>query len=224
MLRHFLDLLLPTYCVGCKLEGTALCQDCYNLIRLPDATRCPFCETETPAGRACPQHQEHALAGCLSCGYYHDPILQAAIKQFKYHYHEELANPLSNHLARVISRFHTIIPEAQAVIPIPLSGRKQRSRGFNQALPLAQAVAKTLNIPTMTDLLVRTRHTHPQAKLSDEKRRASMTNAFRAVTKINGSILLVDDVLTTGATMEAAAQALKAAGAASVFGIVLARG
>lgn len=226
VLNQLIDLVLPKFCVGCVNEGTWLCDNCASLIQIPREQHCPFCEVVTAAGRTCEEHHSAALSGCLAAGYYHDPLLRDALHRYKYEFAEDLAPTLAAHLARMAQKFHTVFPRRALIIPLPLTATKLRERGFNQTLALATAIANTLSLPLAT-ILIRTRDATPQAQLAPDARRTNLTNAF-AVTDTNPvrgqSILLVDDVLTTGTTMEAAATVLKFAGANEIFGLVLARG
>lgn len=225
--QNILDLVLPRFCVGCLSEGTWLCNTCLGIIQIPREQRCPFCETVTPAGRSCDDHQGSALSGCLALGYYHDPILRDALHRYKYEYAEELAAPLTNHFGRMAEKFHATLPAKAIIVPIPLSTSKLRERGFNQTIPLAATVANTLALSIVPTAIERTRNTPPQAQLSNAERANNLNGAFRVNHPNiihNRTILLIDDVLSTGATMEAAARVLKAAGANAIFGLVLARG
>lgn len=223
---QLIDLVLPKFCVGCQTEGAWLCDNCTSLIQIPREQHCPFCEIVTQAGRTCENHTYAALSGCLAAGYYHDPLLRDALHRYKYEFAEDIAPILSAHLGRMAQKFHTVFPRHALVIPLPLAPTKLRERGFNQTLPLATAVAHVLSLPLSTTL-IRIRHGTPQAQLVTEARKTNLTNAF-AVTDPsaikNHTVLLIDDVLTTGTTMEAAATALKVAGANDIFGLVLARG
>ena len=118
---------------------------------------------------------------------------------------------------------------ADIVIPMPLHASRQRERGYNQAEALARAFANLQGLRLRSDLLERTRATEAQTRLSREERRRNVAGAFAltspaAAATISGKhILLVDDVTTTGSTLDAAAEPLRAAGAASVWGLAFAR-
>jgi ComF family protein len=113
---------------------------------------------------------------------------------------------------------------ADVIASVPLHPRRLRDRGYNQAHLLAQAVAEGLGLPIATDALARVRPTPQQIAAGRPDRRANVANAFLAAPDVGGlRILLVDDVCTTGATLEACADALRAAGAAKVAGLVFAR-
>ena len=109
-----------------------------------------------------------------------------------------------------------------AVVPVPLHWTRKWSRGFNQSLILAKAVSKTLGIPVLSALR-RTKRTKDQTKLSREARLANVRGAFRAVCKVKGrKVLLLDDVTTTGATLEECRRVLTQAGAAEISAAVVA--
>jgi ComF family protein len=222
-----LDFVLPRECVGCEGEGTWVCQSCTGLVRTPSDFRCPFCTAKTPRGRTCDTHRNAALESCLPCGFYHDPILQGMIRRLKYGFTEELSTPLATLAARMAQKFRTLLPPKALVIPIPLSKTKFRQRGFNQTLPIATAVALTLGFPLLPNALIRVKNSLPQARLQDAARRTNMADAFvvsESETIKQRNILLIDDVATTGTTLEAAARPLKNAGATSISALVLARG
>lgn len=110
------------------------------------------------------------------------------------------------------------------LIPLPLHAQRLKERGFNQALEIARPLARNLRLPLETNLLQRTRDTEHQARLSEKARHRNMRKAFVAHGDLSGQhIALVDDVMTTGASLDAAARALKQAGAARVDCWVLAR-
>jgi ComF family protein len=154
-----------------------------------------------------------------------------AIHTYKYRFIATLAQPLGTWLANRVSEIDLPLPDLY--IPVPLHPRRLRFRGFNQSALLAQALADTLTpgsvLPVLQDHLIRTRFTKPQMKTSSrEERLGNLKNAFAisetSTASIHGkAVWLIDDIATTGTTLEECARALKAAGAKSVFGIVLAR-
>ena len=110
------------------------------------------------------------------------------------------------------------------VVPVPLAPSRERQRGYNQARLLAAEVARRLDLPLDTGVLIRLRDTPPQTSLPRARRLQNVRGAFRALRKLSGArILLVDDVTTTGATIEAAARALRRRGAVWVGALALAR-
>jgi ComF family protein len=109
------------------------------------------------------------------------------------------------------------------LIPVPLGARRARERGYNQSERIAAALGRRLGLPVRTDLLRRTRETRTQTALTPEARRANLAGAFAGEDARGLALVLVDDVFTTGATLVAAAETLRAAGAASVDGVTFAR-
>ncbi|MBI4280618.1 ComF family protein [Candidatus Uhrbacteria bacterium] len=225
--QFILDLVLPRFCVGCSVEGSWFCANCSSRLVPAVNFTCAFCSEASPAGRPCHKHRAAALDQLVSAGYYHDPILRAAIQRFKYHGAQELARPLGQFLIRTTQTFAALFPREALVIPVPLHWQRKNERGFNQTELLAKIVSASLRTPLRSDLLVRFSSADPQVQLSDPERRRNLCDAFavtdpRAVE--NQSIILVDDVSTTGATLEIAARVLKNAGAKQVIGLALARG
>lgn len=211
-----------------KLRGASrwLCMSCRERIE-PLRPTCVECGTPAPTGRTCYDCLRITpLAGVVAVGPYRDPILRAAIHQLKFSGVRALAEPLADLLApRVIAAG---IASGAVLVPLPLHRRRERARGFNQAHLLASELSRILNLPVV-HLLVRRRAASPQTSLrgSPQVRRRNVTGAFSANGDVDLStcdrLILVDDVLTTGATLDEAAHVLAAAGAREVWAAVLAR-
>jgi len=148
--------------------------------------------------------------------------LREALHAFKFAGRRALARPLGDLAAE---QCVASLPDGiDALIPVPLARERERERGFNQATLLARRIGRWLDVPTRPGWLARTRSTRPQSDLSAAERRANVRGAFRASDHVAGRhLLLVDDVLTTGATLHACARALRAAGARRVGGLTVAR-
>ena len=150
-------------------------------------------------------------------------IIRQAIHQLKYRNLRALALPL----ARLLQDYLAANPlPGEVLVPVPLHQKRLRERGYNQSSLLVRELGKLTNLAVVDDCLVRQRHTPPQAKtLAVAERRSNVNNAFicRDRRLQDGHVLLIDDVSTSGATIDACAAALKSAGAASVWGLVLAR-
>lgn len=212
-----------------------LCASCRERIA-PDRPACVVCGKDSPTGLTHPRcGPKTALTGVLAVGRYADPVLQAAIKHLKFHGVRALAEPLGGLLARRITAIGlTGHGQTTVLIPLPLHPRRERWRGFNQARLLAVAAGRRLGLP-VTDTLVRTRATSPQTTILESPRirrqnvagafavRRPLSNLPQVISSIQRAVL-VDDVLTTGATMAEAASVLRAAGAADVWAAVVARG
>ena len=143
---------------------------------------------------------------------------KAALYRFKYQNKREYADVFAKEMAK---RYGDWIKQKriQAIVPVPLHKRRRKKRGFNQAEVLAKELGRELGIPVLTNLLIRVRDTRPQKELNEAERKNNLKRAF----KISGSIvqlnyiLLLDDIYTTGSTLDAAAAALLAAGAREVY-------
>jgi ComF family protein len=161
------------------------------------------------------------IDGIRSVFLYQGTVRQA-ILQLKYKHLKTMATPLAQLLAEFLSS-HPL--KGDVLIPVPLHPRRLRERGYNQASLLALELGKLISLPVVEDTLVRVRDAVPQARTGSAiERRRNVQDAFACHKGLEGrQILLVDDVCTTGATLDACASALKAAGATSVWALTLAR-
>lgn len=180
-------------------------------------------------GRAAPGGVTHErcrrrtpLDALVSPYHYADPLMRSLIKEYKYHGAAEIGRILSGLAAVGARSLFTLLPAGAAIVAMPLHGSRERWRGFNQTAVLAQAVAAALGAKTSAPL-VRARRTEEQAQLDIGEREKNCGRAFKCA-KIVGEAVLVDDVVTSGATLRAAALAMKKAGASKVTGFALAHG
>jgi ComF family protein len=226
--KFFLDLLFPIECLGCSKEGEYICEPCFHSI--PTGWNfCLFCRRPSLEGRLCLMCvPRHAIDRVFIAGDYNSKTLKNAIRALKYSYVEDLKKPLGKFLIqhlqyqKVFFEHHDIV-----IVPMPLSKTRFRERGFNQAELLAREVAEYLRLPLLTSALLRARHTDAQVGLTEDERRENIAGAFKVKSfeeVKDKSVLLIDDVATTGATLEEAAKVLKNAGAKEVWGAVLAKG
>ena len=147
--------------------------------------------------------------------------LRVAIHAFKYQHRLELADRFGTTLNDYLLTFP--LP-TDTIIAVPLHADRARTRGYNQALLLAHALGARQNLPVWEDALTRTRATQSQTELDAAGRRQNVCAAFAATERVRGArVLLIDDVCTTGATMDACGAALYARGAKSVWGLAIAR-
>jgi ComF family protein len=243
---HF---VLPSWCSGCDQRlpwppaPLGLCAACRRALPLPPALRCRACgdaAVSRPGGWLCAscERRPPAFEGLLAAWSYQPPI-DEVIRRLKYGRLEFLAEDLAAGIAAAIREGKDFAGPAplpgerpcQAtdhdwVTPVPLHWRRRLARGYDQAALLARAVARELGLP-YRPFLVRARSTPPQVARSAAGRRDNVAGAFRcrlrSATALTGSsLLLVDDVATTGATLNAASLALKAGGAARVTAAVAA--
>ena len=205
-----LDLLFPPRCVGCGAWGSFLCSSCcVHLSHLP-----------TP-GAAC--QETHLFIDGIHSAYLMEGAVREAIHRLKYRNLRALARPLGRLLADYIEAAPLL---AEVIVPVPLHRRRLRERGYNQSALLAREMGRIVGLPLVEGCLARWRDTQAQARtLSAAERHSNVDGAFhcrdgRLATR---SIILIDDVYTTGATLDACAAALKESGAAAVWGLTLAR-
>ena len=236
--------LWPPRCLVCGEPGSGgrdLCGAC--AAALPwNRHACPTCAMPMPAAAAIPAR---AIAGgpavtpqappCCGACLQRAPPLDAARAAFVYafpldrllprfKFHRDLA--AGRLLVQAMSVAFRGLPRPDALLPVPLHRARLRSRGYDQALELARPLARALSIPLRADLLRRTRATAPQSRLDAGGRQRNLRGAFTAspgAAALPAHVVLVDDVMTTGATLHAAALALRHAGVARVEAWVCAR-
>jgi ComF family protein len=148
--------------------------------------------------------------------------MREAIHRLKYSNSQDLAAPLGE---MMVSYWREAPFPADVIVPVPLHTRRLRERGYNQAALLARELGKGVGLPVLERALIRVRYTSPQVDLNAEERKENVQGAFHCPTdRVAGkSVLLVDDVYTTGATLEACSLALKQRGVLTVWALTLAR-
>lgn len=217
--------LLPGACLACGDPAGAtdplicpLCQSRWRRLPMPQCGRCgqPLPGDDGPC-RFCSGWPE-ALARARSAVWLDDGVRQA-VHALKYGGWWRVAEPLAGAMRGLINTGC----EGAVLLPVPLAPSRARRRGYNQAERLARALGRTTGIPCDPGALTRTRSTSSQTALSPEARRANISGAFRARPLGGRRVILVDDVLTTGATLCEAALTLTAAGAGSVEAVTFAR-
>jgi ComF family protein len=229
LIQRLLNLLFPPRCAGCGAVGAFLCLRCLASVPFVNSRTCLFCHRPQVNGAACYdcRQQPSALVAAAALCYYAPPV-EAAIKRLKYKGGQVVAPTLAALVAN--HRLPTWLrPDAATLLlPVPLHPARERERGFNQAALLAAALAPHLDLPCDPHpaYLRRVRRTRPQVGLNHEQRRENVAGAFACdlVPAIHDAhIVLVDDVYTTGATMQDCARALREAGAARVYAFTIAR-
>ena len=229
-----LDVILPPICHIChsfipNAGRLHICQTCHDSLPLVSSPLCPVCGIPfigTGSDHRCssclnnPPHFDTARAHFL----YEGPI-RDLIHSFKYNRKTHLRNPLALLTLEGMSAF-LAGQKPHLIVPVPLHLSRLRQRGFNQAVLLGSAISHQLSLPMLPNALVRTRPTEPQIDLSAAQRRVNVKGAF-TVSKpdqvFGKRILLLDDVMTTGSTMDECAKELKKAGADVVISATIAR-
>lgn len=255
MWLFFLDLIFPIECLGCGREGMWICEPCFKEIKLKPKQYCLHCKKENSWGEFCsPCRVIYDLNGVWIAALYDEALVSRAIKSFKYNFASSLANDLSklliSHVDKILAQAKIVrsglslglerrifeqarnLPTAilnfqdNLIMPVPLSKKRLRWRGFNQAELLAQIVAQNYGLKLDSKSLVRIKHKKPQAKLNEIHRLANVKDCFawQGQNLNKRSVILIDDVVTTGATLNECAKILKQAGAGEVWGLVAAKG
>ncbi len=220
---HLLDLLLPPRCGGCRKVGSWLCECCKTKIRRLEEPLCRRCGVELPSARrecGC-RARLKSLTRLRSAVAYEGPV-EPAVHRFKYEGWRRLAGPLASLIAE---RLAVEGVAARWVVAVPLHPARLGQRGFNQAELLASELRRSLVLTSPPGELVRTRPTPPQVGRDRKRRFENVAGAFawRGCRLEGESILLIDDVATTGATLDACASALRTAGSGPVTGVSVAR-
>lgn len=230
-IKSFLfDLLFPVECAGCGATGTYLCTGCFAAIPLAESFTCPACGKPSFENAVCASCKKMtALTGLIAAASYDMKIVRRMIIALKYRFVKELAVPLARLLLKALARHNYALfyRKDLVMIPVPLSTRRERWRGFNQAREIAALLSQSLNIPLEEHALRRARSIMPQTETSSrEERFENIRGAFALAdaSRTEGKVaVLVDDVATTLATLSECARVLQKGGAKEVWGMVVAR-
>ncbi len=227
------DLLFPKKCVDCGMEGEWWCKEHRHFLDNDGIWRCPICKVENKTGATCACcKKESSLDGVISLTSFFDPSpLSELLHNYKYGFVKDIENLWQEIAGRskVFSKVNFFCQEKNYFVFIPLFPLRERWRGFNQAKDLAKIFviqAKEKNPEKefiVLDVLKRIRPTKQQAKLNKEQRLQNIKDAFVIKNNPPERIILVDDVFTTGATLQEAARICKIAGVKEVWALTLFR-
>lgn len=219
-----LDVLFPPRCVGCGRRGVDVCSTCLADVQPLGPRICPRCSRPSIEGRVCPACRTRPrTARAILAGFPFEGVIRAAILALKYRSQTRLADFLGSAL---LLPLQTRPLEVDVIVPVPLWPARRRERGFNQSELLARRAAHACGWPVDPTALVRLRDTPRQTELPARQRWINVSGAFAVGPHVDvrgRRVLLVDDVCTTGATIEACAKPLVEAGAAGVWALVIAR-
>lgn len=210
--KETLDYIFPKFCLGCKIEGYLVCLTC-----LENYERCI-----EPISTSFFNYNHIALAN-----YNESDLLGNIIYSLKYNFLEEMYFPIQYLFMSAFEKLN--IYDYDYIIPIPLHKKRFAERGFNQAKTISKALSSVINLPIL-DALSRIKHTKQQARLNRKDRLTNVLDAFELNRKLlseqikDKSVIVVDDVFTTGSTMKECVSVLLSAGAKNVLAITLAKG
>jgi len=226
-INFLLDFLFPKRCVNCGKVGNYICANCYSQIEFIEKPICPVCQRQAIGGKTHPGCKTPlGLDGLVVACRYRGPV-KFAISKVKYRWAYNIAAILIDLLISSFWKFD--FPHNTVLVPVPLHPRRKNWRGFNQAELIVESLSKKYKQPS-GELLKRIVETKTQVGLSKKERKANIKGAFSlnessGESKIRGgSFILVDDVYTSGATMQEAAKVFKRYGAKSVWGMAIALG
>lgn len=240
--NEILDILFPIHCLNCGIETTEkkknkwVCSDCIKKFIPHLSFYCPGCDARSISGNFCMNCKKfYPLDKLLYPFLYKDKKIERIIKALKYKFIKDSAGQiigLLNKYLEKISDKDGIDFNNHLIIPVPLTKRRLNWRGFNQTELIAQGVYEFLKsnyerVELNSQILKRTKRTIPQTELKLEERDKNVKNIFTCIDKqkiIKRKILIIDDIYTTGATMNECAKVLKKSGAKEVTGLVFAKG
>lgn len=230
-----LDFVYPQSCPICqkslKKDENQICEECRKTLAILPAPFCPYCRSFFEGNEAIIRHhticlnqpEDRRILAVRSLGRFDDQF-QKLIHRLKYGKKIPLGRQLAESLGQAVAKTE-VFTDCDLVIPVPLHRVRQRERGFNQSQVLAEGISEAINIPVLKGVLKRKKNTQDQTYLNAKQRAENVKNAF-VITKpemISGKkVILVDDVMTTGATLNECAGMLLAAGAKSVLAATLA--
>ena len=211
-----IDLLLPPACAGCGERGSILCGECIGAFRPPGSARNRFVAPDPAVvigGQLAVAISAFAYAGRL----------RRVMHRLKYTGASRVAEPLASCTAPALHRLMSISGPA-VLVPVPVSEARRRRRGYNQAALIVRMLASRAQM-AVAEPLARSRETQAQHRLNRAARARNLRGAFTVDARrpVPEEVILVDDILTTGATLDACAEVLLAAGARTVYGFAIAR-
>ncbi len=213
LINLLLDLFFPTYCINCKKRGTQLCIDCENILPYPDQ-----------------EDRENIFA----CFQYHEPIIKRLLHSLKYYKKKNIGLLLGGYMyARLIEEIAELRTFSEGagiiLVPVPITNKRLRERGYNQAELIAKGLMendKEKIFELGKNIIVKTKDTLPQARIKNRnKRLKNVVGCFNVQNSSlvkNRTVIVIDDVTTTGGTINEAIKVLKKAGAKKVVGFAIA--
>ncbi|OQY48540.1 MAG: hypothetical protein B6242_02035 [Anaerolineaceae bacterium 4572_78] len=226
ILEIILNLLFPPKCVGCKTYGSNFCAKCQEDIAFINAPLCHKCGYPHEVWKAtchkCAAYSLTFLDTIRSVAFFEGGSLRKAIHHFKYNNNQMLATDFAGLLTECYMNNQL---DSDVIVPVPLHKSRYKERGYNQSELLSSYLSELIERPIDNQTLIRHQKTVSQTTLSSKERKENVMQAFKCKgNALNGkSILLIDDVCTSGSTLEACAEALKLSGVHYVHALTIAR-
>jgi ComF family protein len=227
LISKILNTLYPSRCPSCGSESdvfnhSPICASCWSKIKRYTGPSCSICAMpfSSEYSRLCGQCMKKAppFSKVINFGLY-EGVLAEAINLLKFHDLKKLSTPLGRLLLSLPD-----LPELDGIAPVPLNIKRLRERGFNQSLLIAKVISKVTGVPLLMDILLKKKETPPQIGLSAKERLLNLKNSFEIKGNIKGlRLFLVDDVMTTGATVTECSKEIMKAGAKEVLVLTVAR-
>jgi ComF family protein len=228
ILSSIQEYLFPLFCLTCQKEGVWLCDNCIaSQLKTVGVFSCPVCHKVTAQGQCCLdcRDKSNITSHIAIMPYQEHALIAQLLHTLKYQFAESILPVFDHCVQEFVQKNSAWFSGIGMIIPIPLHRRRFAERGFNQAEKLAELLVKHTGILLSTTAVSRCRTTKQQATLGKSEREDNVHEAFFANDSLAGkTVLLVDDVFTTGSTMQSCAAAVRARGAAEVRGWTVARG
>lgn len=232
----FLDTILPIRCIDCKKFGNYVCRGCLGSVSIKKTFECIGCKRNTPFGQTCYLcAKTSSVDQLLIVADYKNLLVEKTLKFFKYKFISDLEQPLSVLMKKylkwlTLDKKFNVFDTGPLLVPVPLHPRRLNWRGFNQSELLAKDLADTFQMEIACDVIERKIHSTPQADIKEKEERLKNLNGIFKIRKnrscdlFGREVLLIDDICTTGATLNECAKVLKQNGATKVVALVVARG
>jgi ComF family protein len=223
--NEVIDLFFPRECIGCGEIGGFICNSCAKKLSRIYPPLCKRCGRPESSGRYCHEcwGKQNNRIDAVRSVFVFEGTIRTAIHELKYRNLRDISVNLGEYMAEY---YRNNGLKGDCLLPVPLHEKRIRERGYNQSELLAKEIARHVEVPVKGHLVTRMRNNMPQARTSNaDERRTNMENVFRCQSpEVAGkNIIIIDDVCTSGNTLESCAAVLKGAGAKSVIGFTLAR-
>lgn len=230
-LSLLLDVVFPKDCIGCGAFGTYLCSTCFQTIHFNTTFLCPACMKEITHFGVHTRCKTHAAIDGLYAVSNYDGLIASLIGAVKYRFLFDMAalgGDILHWQGCKLGIWESFSRQTTAIVPVPIHWKKRWERGFNASQLYAKPLANKLGLYLLPDLLIKTKRTKAQAQLSRSERLTNIKGSFFTSVsdplRLPKNVILIDDVATTGSTLQECAASLKKAGVKKVFAVVLAHG